>query len=83
MSSPWYNDIIYVLKSLKDPPEMDKTRAWFLKQKAEKFCILNGSLYWNELRGILLNYIVEVDVKILMKDFHAEIVEDTSTGRPQ
>lgn len=50
---------------------MDKTRARFLKQKAIFFCILNGSLYWKEPRGILLNCVVEQDAKRLMKDFHA------------
>jgi len=69
-SSPWYCDIIYVLKNLQAPQGMEKTRAQFLKQKARRFCILNGSLYWKEPRGILLNCVVEEEAKRLTKEFH-------------
>ena len=70
LSSPWYSDIIYVLKNLQAPQEMDKTRARFLKQKVVKFCILNGSMYLNDPGGILLNCVVEKDAKRLVMDFH-------------
>jgi len=50
---------------------MDKTRARFLKHKAEKIFILNESLYWKELGKVLLNCVIEQEAKRLMKDFHA------------
>jgi len=45
-SSPWYEDLIYVLHHLKAPPSLKKTKARFLKLKVMKYCILNGNLYW-------------------------------------
>jgi hypothetical protein len=43
LESPWYVDIIYVLRNLQAPPELSKTKARFLKLKATKFCILDNS----------------------------------------
>ena len=43
--SPWYSDIIYVLKNLSPPPNMARNKAITLKLKAAKFCILNSALY--------------------------------------
>jgi len=43
--SPWYSDIIYVLKNLSPPPDMTRNKARTLKLKATKFCILNFALY--------------------------------------
>ena len=43
--SPWYLDIIYVLKNLSRPPRMTRNKARTLKLKAAKFCILNLALY--------------------------------------
>lgn len=31
LSSPWYKDIIFVLRNLQVPPEMERTKARFLK----------------------------------------------------
>jgi len=54
LESPCYVDIIYVLRNLQDPLEVIKTKARFLKLKATKFCILNGSLYWKDPGGFCL-----------------------------
>jgi hypothetical protein len=59
LDSPWYVDVIYILRNLQDPPRLRKTKAIFLKLKATKFCILNNSLYWKDLGGILLNCLLE------------------------
>jgi hypothetical protein len=61
IDSPWYTDIIYVLKNLQAPPGLSKTKARFLKLKAAKFCILDNSLYWKDLGGILLSFLLEDD----------------------
>jgi hypothetical protein len=37
LESPWYVDIIYVLRNLQAPPELRKTKARFLKLKATNF----------------------------------------------
>jgi hypothetical protein len=57
--SPWYSDIIFVLQNLKAPPELTKTKARFLKQKAAKLCEVNGSLYWKDPSGVLLKCLLE------------------------
>lgn len=68
--SPWYSDIIYVLKNLSPPPGMTRNKARTLKLKAAKFCILNSALYWKDPGGILLNRLVEEEAKKSMEDFH-------------
>ena len=68
--SPWYSDIIYVLKNLSPPPGMTRNKARTLKLKAAKFCILNSALYWKDPGGILLNCLVEKEAKKVMEDCH-------------
>ena len=68
--SPWYTDIIYVLKTLSPLPSMTKNKSRTLKMKVAKFCILNSALYWKDLGGILLNCLVEEEAKKVMEDFH-------------
>eukprot|EP00253_Pinus_taeda_P019486 PITA_19486 len=68
--SPWYSDIIYVLKNLSPPPDMTRNKARTLKFKAAKFCILNSALYWKDPGGVLLNCLVEKEAKKVMEDFH-------------
>jgi hypothetical protein len=34
LESPWYVDIIYVLRNLQDPPELSKTKSRFINLKA-------------------------------------------------
>eukprot|EP00253_Pinus_taeda_P021012 PITA_21012 len=68
--SPWYSDIIYVLKNLSPPPSMTRNKARTLKLKATKFCILNSALYWKDPSGVLLNFLVEKEAKQVMVDCH-------------
>eukprot|EP00253_Pinus_taeda_P025418 PITA_25418 len=68
--SPWYSDIIYVLKNLSPPPDMTRNKARTLKLKAAKFCILNSTLYWKDPGGVLLNCLVEKEAKQVMEDCH-------------
>eukprot|EP00253_Pinus_taeda_P025531 PITA_25531 len=68
--SPWYSDIIYVLKNLSPLPGMTRNKARTLKLKAAKFCILNSALYWKDPGGVLLNCLVEKEAKQVMEDCH-------------
>eukprot|EP00253_Pinus_taeda_P032952 PITA_32952 len=68
--SPWYSDIIYVLKNLSPPPSMTRNKERTLKLKAAKFCILNSTLYWKDHSGVLLNCLVEKEAKKVMEDCH-------------
>eukprot|EP00253_Pinus_taeda_P026396 PITA_26396 len=68
--SPWYSDIIYVLKNLSPTPGMTRNKARTLKLNAAKFCILNSALYWKDLGGVLLNCLVEKEAKKVMEDCH-------------
>jgi hypothetical protein len=69
LDSPWYADIIYVLRNVQAPLDLRKTKAIFLKLKARKFCIINHSLYWKDPGGILLNCLLEEEVKKAINDF--------------
>jgi hypothetical protein len=50
-----------VLRNLQDLPRLSKTKARFLKLKANNFCILDNSLYWKDPGGILLSCLLEDD----------------------
>jgi hypothetical protein len=67
LDSPWYVYIIYVLRNLKDPPELRKTKSIFLNVKEKKFFILDHSLYWKDPCGILLNCLLEEEVNNVIK----------------
>lgn len=49
---------------------MAKNKSRTLKLKVEKFCIMNGALYWKDPGGVLLNCLVEEEAKQVMEDFH-------------
>jgi hypothetical protein len=70
LDSPWYADIIYVLRNLQAPLELSKTKARFLKLKGAKFCILDQSLYWKDPGGILLSCLLEEEVEKTIREFH-------------
>lgn len=44
-NSPWYQDIVYVLQHLQEPPDLAKDKARHIKLKAIKFCIIENALY--------------------------------------
>ena len=68
--SPWYADIVYVLKNLQPPVGLSKTRARYVKLKAAKLCILNQYIYWKDPGGMILNYLLENEDQQITKDFH-------------
>eukprot|EP00253_Pinus_taeda_P032858 PITA_32858 len=68
--SPWYSDIIYMLKNLSPPHDMTRNKARTLKLKAAKFFILSSALYWKYPGGVLLNCLVEKEAKKIMEDCH-------------
>jgi hypothetical protein len=35
-----------------------------------KYCILNGNLYWKDVRGILLNGLLKDEVDKSLQEFH-------------
>lgn len=61
--SPWYSDIVYVLQNQSSPLVMAKNTSRTLKLKATRFCIMNGALYWKDPSSVLLNFLVEEEVK--------------------
>jgi hypothetical protein len=70
LASPWYRDIIYVIKNLQAPPELTGTKARLVKLKSFGYYIFNGFLYWKDPRGVLLNCLLETEVKEKINDFH-------------
>lgn len=49
---------------------MAKNKSRTLKLEEEKFCIMNGTLYWKDLGGVLLNFLLEEEVKQVMEEIH-------------
>ena len=70
LASPWYKDVIYVLKKLQAPPELTGTKARSVKLKSSRYVIINGFLYWKDLGGILLNRLLETEVREKIDEFH-------------
>ena len=65
-----YKDIIFILQNLQAPKGLTKNQARSVKLKSTKFCIINGFLYWKDLGGILLNFLLETEEQENIKDFH-------------
>lgn len=53
LASPWYKDVIYVLKNLQAPPELTKTKSISIRLKSSRYYIINGYLYWKDSGGHL------------------------------
>ena len=70
LASPWYRYIIYVLKKLQAPPGLTGTKARSVKLKSSRYCIINGFLYWKDPGGVLLNCLLEIEVREKMNEFH-------------
>ena len=70
MASPWYRDIIYVIKNLQAPPDLTGTKASSTKLKSSRYYIINGFLDWKDPRCILLNCWLETEVKRKINEFH-------------
>ena len=70
LASPWYRDVIYVLKNLQAPPELTSAKARLVKLKSSRYCLINGFLYWKDLGGILLNCLLETEVRGKINEFH-------------
>ena len=67
VASPWYSDIVDVLRNLQAPEGLSKLRARSIKLKAAKFCILNQYLYWKDPGGVLLNCLLENEAQHTVK----------------
>ena len=63
LASPWYKDIIFVLQNLQALEGLTKNQARLVKLKSSKYCIINGFLYWKDLGGILLNFLLEKEAQ--------------------
>jgi len=70
LSSLRYSDIIYVLQHLNPPIGMPKAKSRSLKLKASKYCIMDSTLYWKYLGGVLLNCLTKDESKEVMNKFH-------------
>ena len=70
LASPWYKDVIYVLKNLQAPPELTGTKARSVKLKSSRYIIINRFLYWKDPGGILLNCLLENEVREKIDEFH-------------
>ena len=70
LASPWYRDVIYVLKNLQAPPKLASTKAISVKLKSSRYCIINGFLCWKDPGHIILNYLLETKVREKINEFH-------------
>ena len=59
------------MQNLQVPPELNKTQERSVKLTSTKFCIIDKFLYWKDLGGILLNYLLEEEANQKIKEFHS------------
>ena len=59
VATPWYSDIVHVLRNLQAPVGLSKSRERSVKLKSTKFFIINPYIYWKDLGGVLLNCLLE------------------------
>ena len=59
-----------MIKNLQAPPELTSAQARSVKLKSSRYCILNDYLYWKDPGGILLNCLLETEVKEKINEFH-------------
>ena len=68
--SPWYYDIVYVLRNVQASAVLKKIRARSIKLKSTKICILNEHMYWKDPGSILLNFLLEDEARQTIEEFH-------------
>lgn len=66
----WYQDIIYYLRNMKCPIEMDDNKKRTLKLQAIKYGIVKCKLYRKNLDCILLKCVDENQADNLLKEMH-------------
>jgi hypothetical protein len=69
-NSPWYADLNFVMHNLQAPPGLTKTKARLLKLNALEYCILDGNLYYKDIGGILINFVLKDEYGKALQDFH-------------
>jgi len=65
-----YKDVIFLLQNHRSPSELKKSKSRFVKLKSIRYCILKKCLYWKDLGGILLNWLLEDDAEKVIGEFH-------------
>lgn len=61
-----------MLQNLQAPPDMNKVHGRVVKLKAVKFFILNNYLSWKDPTRVLLNCLLEDEVKAKIQEFNKD-----------
>ena len=69
VTSCWYTYNLSIVHNLQAPPSLKKSQGIFLKLKSAKLCILDEDLYWKDVGGILLNYLLKDEADKIMEKF--------------
>ena len=67
--SKWYKDIVFILHHHRAPSELTKSKARFVKLKSLRYHIIDTNLYWKDIGGILLNFLLEEEVEKVIEEF--------------
>ena len=63
--------LCFVLLNLQCPPDFDRKKSMSLKLKTHKYCIVNQTLIWKELGGVLLRCIDEDEFDMVITNLHS------------
>jgi len=66
----WYSDIVYYLKNLTYFDHLVNHQWRYLRLKATKYYIVQCSIYWKDLDGLLMRCVDNQEAKFLMINFH-------------
>ena len=77
-SQEWYADIIFYLRNLSFPDDMDKNKRRSLRLVASKYCLVQGGLGWRDPDGIILQCVDTKESKELLQECMWAYVGGTS-----
>ena len=71
--SDWYKDVVYFLFYLQFPLELNRNECRSLKLKAMKYVLMDQTLYWKDLEGILLKCLEKYEVDAVIAELHSGV----------
>ena len=81
VESYWYSEIVYFVLFFQCPLDLDKRECRSLKLKAMKYFLIDHTLYWRDLRGMLLRCLEKDKTDMMTTYYMEEILEVTNTGK--
>lgn len=67
---PWYKNIVYYLKQMKCPEDLNDSQKRTLKIQESRYVLLKGDLYWKNRDGNLLFCLDVYQAQYVLRELH-------------